>query len=85
MYSYVVVRAQGAWGDDTVQRVDETTFTDIPEWPVARIGKNRFASKEGILKLYALFDEPELNYSIRRFGGAPHEVRNWVVTRRKWQ
>jgi|SRR5271156_905839 len=80
---FSIASAQGTWGDGTGQRADETTFTDIPAGPFARMGKTRFASKEDILKLHAPFAEVELNYSVRSLDGEEHEVRNWVVACRK--
>jgi SAM-dependent methyltransferase len=80
---FSIASAQGTWGDGTGQRVDETTFTDIPDGPFARMGKTRFASKEEVLKLHAPFAEIELNYSLRSLDGEGHEVRNWVIACKK--
>lgn len=80
---FSIASARGTWGDGIGRTVDSTTFTDIPEGPFANMGKNRFPTRDDMLRLYGDFEQIELNYSVRSVGGGPHEVRNWVLSCRK--
>lgn len=80
---FSLTSAAGTWGDGMGQRVDSSTFSDIPEGPFANMGKNRFSPRQDMLRFYADFDEVELNHSIRSIGGTTREVRNWILTCKK--
>ncbi len=70
----------GCWGDGTGSRVDETSRRDVTEGPFSGMGIIRFATKESLVKLYAPFEELNLEYSVRSMGGCQYEIANWVVT-----
>ncbi len=73
----------GCWGDGTGTRVDATSFRDVQEGPFSGMGVMRFATADSLKRLYAKFDEVELNYSIRSMHDGAREIANWIVTCRK--
>lgn len=73
----------GCWGDGKGERVDECSYRDLVEGPFAKMGVVRFSNAEQLRRLYAAFDELELEHSIRSMNGERHEIANWIVTCRK--
>jgi SAM-dependent methyltransferase len=72
-----------SWGDGTGVRIDATSYRDIQDGPYVGMGVIRFATRESLKKLYADFNDLELEYSIRSVNQCTREVSNWVVICRK--
>ena len=73
----------GCWGEGSGERVDATSFRDLSEGPFSNMGVMRFATKASLHRLYAAFEELELNYSVRSMDAGRSEIANWIVTCRK--
>lgn len=80
---FSITPRSGCWGDDGGERIDATTLREVVEGPYAGLGKTRFATRHGLLDLYAAFRDVALEFSIRSMERGTREVSEWILTCRK--
>ena len=73
----------GCWGDGLGERIELHTFGNIAEGPCANIGVIRFSPEEEIRQLYGLFEELNLEHSVRSVDNMAHVISHWLVSCRK--
>jgi len=73
----------GCHGDGSGKRIEPHTFEEVTEGPLAGRGIIRFSPESAIHQLYALFDDLNLEYSIRSTNNMTHEIAQWVISCRK--
>ena len=74
-----MMAAQGSWGDGLGRKLEEGTYTDIPEGPCQGTGVNRFFPESDLRSLFSAFAQVEIEHSIRTFQEQAKVVKHWVV------
>jgi SAM-dependent methyltransferase len=68
------------WGARSGAPIDPTTRSGVSEGPFTKMGAVRFATRDSLRRLYAAFNELEINHSIRSVADGAHEIAHFVVT-----
>jgi len=73
----------GTWGEGIGREVEPGTFTDINEGPLAGIGRVHFTSVDGARKLFAGFEDVQIETNRQSYAGRTKDVVSLIVTATK--
>jgi SAM-dependent methyltransferase len=76
---FAIVLARGSWGDGLGRELEPGTFTDISEGPLRGKGVTHFATLEEVERIFARYEDVEVNRSERTLDHGRHSYAHWVV------
>ena len=80
---FTMMLRTGCWGDGMGTRLEQGTYIDIPEGPLAQRGVTHFFSESEIQELFRPFQVRSWETSLRTYENRTREISFWVVIAEK--
>ena len=71
--------AKGSYGDGLGRETEPGTFVDINEGPLNNRGLVHFFTEEEIERLFGVFDNVQVEYSIRSLNNQQNYYKHWII------